>query len=325
MKKLLIDESLCNACGMCILGCELLTETNEGKAKVIPPGIVEESSLENALSAINICPVSAIRLEENVSDLTLDDFKRKLAEPLNFIMPDKTAYAYDASAFEGKLPMMSTSNEYKYQYKTFKKAEEAGLKEFCDQIYSQKAAMAQQIVISYKHDKVYKFMKYEEMDGNYKYEIHKNLIEKLKSYVKEFEILTGRSLDLPNDFFTFKTRNSNTFKDIDKYALDQGLAGAIAAEVDPPSSYSCYIDSDDTEICVKKSGWFKSDDWDTEDRWCFKVGEAVKELHKDLLHEANYVLSEQMQSYIESELKFFFEQTQFEWNDKISYLLKNIE
>ncbi len=311
MKKLLIDESLCNACGMCIIGCELLTETTEGKAKVIPPGIVEESSIESVLAAVNICPVSALRIDDSEKDTmqnVLEELKGRMLQPLTFKMPDKNLYAYNSDDYRDKMPMMKTANEGKYQHKSYSVAEEKGLKEFRDQIYSQKTAMAQQIIIAYKHDKVYKFMKYEEVDGNYKYDFHQKLIEQLKGYVKELEILTARSLTLPNDFFGFKIKNSDTFKLVDKYGMDQGMASAVAAEIDGYSSYSCYIDSDEKDLATRSIA-------------CFKTTEAVRELQNDLLREAKYVLEAQIGPNIEAELKTFYEKTDEEWREKIQYLL----
>ena len=98
MNKLTVDTTLCNACGMCFTSCDLLEENDEGKAQVVLPGIVDGEILGAVQSVVELCPVAALRIEEDATVLNLDDVKAKIRQTINFVMPDKSLYAYDENS-----------------------------------------------------------------------------------------------------------------------------------------------------------------------------------------------------------------------------------
>ena len=329
LKKLQMRTEKCTACGMCVLECSLLSERNDGKAEVLSPGFVTESDLKKIENIIKLCPGSALYLEAEKhkdSKAALLELKGKIKEPLILNMPSKDAYSFNKKDYA--TPMMGSPKEHRYEYSSYDKAKSAGESEFRDRIYAQRIPLIQQVVIAYKHEKIVKFMKYEESSGNYKFETKKMLENKLRSYIAEINAYTNDSLKLGPDFLNFSTQGSILSKDKDilNYKIDGGWTNTVDAELEPASWFSPWVDVDDTTVYVKKKSWFSSsDDYEEKDMYCFKLKDAVEKLGLQILDECQNCIPELANSDIEWELKEYHKELEKEWKRKVDYLINEID
>lgn len=328
MKKIVVIDEKCNACGMCTMECILLKETTEGKAEVILPGIISENMIKQVENIVNMCPAQALQILEveqgKSKKQVLAELKLKVEEPLNLLIPSQDNYAFNKSEYT--LPILGSPNEYRYNYKSYKSAESEGLSDFRDRIYSQKVAIAQQIIISYKHDKLLKFIKYEECNGNYKYETNKKLENKLREYVTEIEAYLKEKFILEESFFYFNTRDTYALELILKYGVDNGWAQKIASEVHSYDWFDTWIESDELSTLVEKKSWFSSNvEYEEKDMYCFKLAGASKELNNQILYECQNCIPELSNGHVESELEQYHKLLKIEWNQKIQKLVEKID
>lgn len=330
MKKIIVLAEKCNACGMCMMESDLLQETAEGKAEVIFPGIIPNNNIEQVKNMIKMCPTQALEIVEAAPGKSnkqiLQDLKSKMKEKLQLSMPSKDNYSFNKDEYT--LPILSSPAEYQYKYKSYDSAMSEGLSVFRDSIYSQRASIAQQIVISYKHEKMLNFIKYEERSGNYKYENNQKLENQLRGDVAEIEACTNQKLCMDKGFFEFNTKDTDVLKDILKYGVDRGWGERIANGdyIEPSDWFRPWIETDDRTTYVEKKSWFSSNvDYEEKYMYCFKLADASKELNKQILYECQSCIPELANGYIESELKEYHRLLEEEWNQKIKGLIGKID
>lgn len=319
MRKLKIDQSKCSMCGACLSAGALVHELSDGTVEVAGSGVIQGESEQVAENLVSICPEKAISIENYSIDV--NDLKAKIRKPLDLKMPDRSKYSFNKSDYS--LPVMSGRGEYQYKYSSDDRAESAGLSDFRDNIWGQRKAIAQQVIISYKHDKLLAIAQYSEEAGNYKYETIQTLVDKLKNYVEELESATGRKISLPSDFYEFKTRDSVVLKDILKYGVDDGWAERIANECENYSWFDTWIDSDYTTRMKRVHRWFGEDDYEDEDVYCYKLAGASKKLNGQILDECQSCIPDMIDQHIIGELKYFVDGITKEWNEKTKILIQS--
>lgn len=317
MKKMHIDQSKCSMCGACLTEGHLLKELSDGRVEVQGSGILKDDQMQAADALVELCPENALAIEEQAADI--DAIKAKIRQPLSLELPEKSRYSFNKEDYN--LSPVFGKGEHDYRYTSYSDASHAGLREFRDAIWGQRKAMAQQIIISYKHDKLMAVMQYEEKPGNYKYETIQRLTNLLKSYVDELEAATGKKLDLPGDFYTFKANNSVVLKDILRYRLDGGWAETVADECEPYDWFEPWIDVDDSTRMKVVKHFFGDDTYEDEDVYCYKLSGASKELNTQILNACQECIPEMADQEIESEMRFFHKELQTEWESKIKLLL----
>ncbi|MBR1553600.1 MAG: ferredoxin [Schwartzia sp.] len=317
MKKLTIDQSKCNMCGACLMTGELLHETAEGKIEINGAGIINDDNLAAAESIAKDCPENALSLAEQT--ISVEEIRARIRQPLELAMPDKSQYSFNKDDYS--LPILRGRGEYQYKYSSDEKAEREGLRDFRDNIYSQRKAIAQQVIISYKHEKLLAFMQYEEKEGNYKYDTIQMLIKQLKGYAEDLGAAMGGALALPSGFFEFQTKDRVVVKDVLKYSVDSGWAEQVASECEPYDWFDTWINSDDMVTGSKKSGWF-SDDYEDVYSSCYKLDEASAKLNQQILDECQSNIQELAEQAVKSELTAFHEGLLKEWKEKTEKLLQ---
>lgn len=317
MKKLTIDQSKCNMCGACLMADALLRETEEGKIEIKGAGIISDDALAAAESVVENCPEAALFLTEQTIDA--DEIRAKIRKPLELAMPDKNLYSFNKDDYS--LPILRGRGEYQYKYSSDEKAEREGLRDFRDNIYSQRKAIAQQVIISYKHEKLLAFMQYEEKEGNYKYDTIQGLVKRLKGYAEELGAAMGGVLALPSGFFEFQTKDRVVVKDVLKYSVDSGWAEQVASECEPYDWFDTWINSDDMVTGSKKSGWF-SDDYEDVYSSCYMLDEASAKLNQQILNECQNNIPELAEQAVKGELTAFHDGILKEWKEKTEKLLQ---
>ena len=317
MKRLCVDKTKCSMCGACLAEGTLLKELDDGTIELQGSGILQPSQEQAANAVAELCSEHALFIVEQEVDVSA--LKSKIRQPLVLDMPAKSLYSFQKSDYH--LPVLSGRGEYQYKYSSDNKAEREGLSDFRDNIWGQRKAIAQQVIISYKHDKMMPFLQYEEKSGNYKYDTIQRLSGLLKSYVDELEAGTGQKISLRNDFYDFKAKDSSVLKDVIKYGIDNGWADRIASECEPYDWFDSWIDSDYTTRMKVVHHIFGDDDYEDEDVYCYKLSNASKKLNEQILDECQNCIPEMSEQQIESEIRMFHEALKKEWDAKICALV----
>ncbi|MBP3819970.1 MAG: ferredoxin [Butyrivibrio sp.] len=317
MKKLHVDQDKCVSCGACIAECALLQENDEGKAVPVSGGVITIEIEQSVMNAVENCPVNALQIKDE--SRTLEQIKEELNKPLE--IPEVPSGAYQFNKENYHLPVMSGRGEYQYNYSSDDKAEREGLRDFRDNIYSQKKAIAQQVIASYKQEKLVPLMKYEEQAGNYLYETNKQLEEKLRSYVAEIEACLGKKFNKPQDFFGFATRHNKVIGWSTDY-LDESLASSVANACESYDWFDCYVNSDDM-IVGTKSYWYMDGDVDVY-KYCYRLNEASEKLNQQILDECQSIVPERAKKQIESAMQFYYQDLDKEWREKVK-IVKDVD
>ena len=317
MKKLHVDQDKCVSCGACIAECALLQENDEGKAVPVSGGVITIETEQSVMNAVENCPVNALQIKDE--SRTLEQIIEELNKPLE--IPEIPTSAYQFNKENYYLPVMSGRGEYQYNYSSDDKAEREGLRDFRDNIYSQKKAIAQQVIASYKQEKLVPLMKYEEQAGNYLYETNKQLEEKLRSYAAEIEACLGKKFNKSLDFFRFATRHNKVIGWSTDY-LDESLASSVANACESYDWFDCYVNSDDM-IVGTKSYWYMDGDVDVY-KYCYRLDEASEKLNQQILDECQSIVSERAKKQIESAMQFYYQDLDKEWREKVK-IVKDVD
>jgi len=210
MKKLVMDSFKCNACGACTLDCTLLNEKTDGTVEIVEPGIIQENLLPKIEDIVKHCSTQALEIKNSDISIDIDQLKEDMNKPVEVNVPDYDSYTFsldDKEEYLKELPDIYCDGEDEYEYKSYDSAESAGKSAFRNEVYSQAEAFIEKILVAYAQRKINSVARYAEIDGNIKYEAHQNLIKRLRSYVNQIEIYTGKKLNLSDDFYTFYTKD----------------------------------------------------------------------------------------------------------------------
>ena len=325
MKKLTISDK-CEACGLCLGISSAIQETSDGKANAVDGGIItDEKELTKLAKITKNCPAKAISIEEYSNVATkgkagIADLLRLMENKLQYKLPNKETYKF----VNAEIPIPYSPKDYCYDYKSDSKAMSEGLNEFNRIMYSQRQALIQQIIIKYKNEVLVPYLRYENKKGNFFHEAMQNAATKLKEYVLELEEKLGYKLQLPQDFFSFRSHEDRTWKDIslniERWTIDQGWATRIANELDELSEYKSWIDTDDTTISVQKSNFWGGDSYEEQERYCFKTQGVCKELAKDINFNCQLSLPDCAEEVIPSNLERFYSSLNKEWREKVEFI-----
>lgn len=262
LKKIKISDS-CVACGNCSLMTDLIVESQDGKAIPVDSGIIQENQLLKIQEVMESCAVKAISLENagmvnSKGKQGLNELKALFNEKFSTYkipLPNSSEYSFNRADYS--MPSAYASGEYRYEYKSSDKAEQAGLKEFDRIMYSQSKAIVQQILIQYKNNKLRNFAYYEKKQGNFYHDINQSLDKVIKEFVVEAQSLAGNNLNLPVGFSEFEVNPDNSF--LNSKIADGGIAyqlrhleevtivDGILAKREPVSYYDTWVDYDDRE------------------------------------------------------------------------------
>lgn len=327
MKKIVVQTGKCTSCGMCTVDCDLLQETMDGTVEVVSPGIIPEGQLEKIKEIVSLCPSGALFLKDDNFDANkaLQELKVKLKEPLKLSPPSKSDYRWEIDEkdeFVKELPVPYVSGEDDYCYKSPSDARSAGKQAFRDEIYSQADALAQQLVVSYWQRKLNAVVRYAEVGGNFKYETHRQLANKLKSYIHEIETCTGKKLSLPSDFLKFYTKDTEYIEHIQEKPNDW-LANRIRENLPSASEFYDSIKTDSEERFVTVSHFFGDDTHEVKKRYCYSLTKAIERFNR-YLGRTVFKCAKYTSQDGEREFDQFCREITAEWNKKADYLYKQV-
>ena len=327
MKKLVVKTENCTACGICTMDCGLLQETSSGTVEVVGEGRVPNDQLEKIKGIVALCPAGALSLVDDDFDATkaLENLKLKLNEPLKLSPPSKNDYYWELDErddYVKELPTPYISGENDYCYKSSSDARSAGKQAFRDEVYSQADALAQQLIVSYWQRKMYPIVCYAEISGNFKYETHKELTTKLKSYVHEIEACTGKNLSLPSDFYKFRTKDTEYIEDRQEKP-NEWLAGRIRENLPSASEFYERIKTDSEYHYVKVSHLFGDDTYEEKKRYAYNIQKAIESFNRQLGRTV-WKCGKYTSQDGEREFEKFCREITEEWKQKVEYLRKQI-
>ncbi len=325
MKKIVVKKEKCVACGICTIDSDVLMEDSEGFVEVIEPGIISDDKLDNMEKIVSLCPVKALSLASENIDMQekLRKLKIEMKEPLKLSPPAKSEYSWELeekNQYVEELPQPYISGEDDYCYKSRSDARSAGKAAFRDEVHSQADALAQQLVITYWQRKLNAVVRYAEVEGNFKYETHKALVNKLKSYVCEIEVCCGRKLSLPDDFYEFCTKDTEYIEDMQD-GPNEWLAERIHNNLPDASEFYNSIRTDGDETVVKVSHLFGDDTYEFKKRYAYNIQKCIYYFNRAIGRLAwrcgKYTLQDG-----EREFNRFCREITEEWDGKIDLLYK---
>ncbi|WP_294160417.1 ferredoxin [uncultured Selenomonas sp.] len=326
MKKLSLDLGKCDGCGICVLDCSLLQETSDGSVEVLAPGIIQTADLSKVEDVVRHCPTGALAVVEAGEGVDLTRLKAEMREPVEVAKPDYDDYAFrleDKDEYLKELPYLSADGEDEYEYKSSSSARSAGKSAFRNEIYSQAEALIEKILVAYNQRKVSSVARYATVDGNIKYEAHKKLIKRLQSYVNQIEAATGKRLNLPSDFFSFYTKDTDFIERMqdkpNSWAIDR-----IKENLESADSFYERIRTDDEETYVKVSHWFGDDDYKCVKRYSYSLTRAIEAFKRDVARKT-WKYGKYTKQDATREIDAFTRELQKEWEGKIQRLLREID
>lgn len=331
LKKIVISNE-CQACGSCSLSTQLIKESANGKAEPVEPAIVDDKNLASVQSVINSCPAKAIFLANigftnSTGKAGLNELKQIIIDRIKnykYSYPNRKEYEFNKSEYSA--PTAYGNGEYRYDYKSSDKAEQAGLKEFDRVMYSQSKAIIMQILVDYKNKKLRKYSYYDTEVGNYYYDFNRQMEQLLKQIVAEAKALSNGKINFPKDIDTFEVTpqfgisgdamNRELYVYQLRHIEELWFVQNIMNERESLSWYQTYIDTDDTEDSRGKY------------MYCYKnISDACSKFGGYLLNDTQYVMtgSDGVQPLVEAALKKFYEDAKKVVDGKVDALIKAID
>lgn len=333
MKKIVVSSN-CVACGACSMMTEYIIENSNGTVSPNGAGVVPPDKLEAFQEVIDVCPVKAISL--NNAGLVHKTGKEGLFELKQLIqsefngykipMPNSESYKFNKTNYH--VPTPWGSNERRYEYKNYDKAEEAGFREFDRIMYRQRKTLIQQVLVQYKTKALLDFTEYVDESGNYYYDINKSISRRLEEFVAQAQILSNNKLTLPPNFTecdfkpVFGTKGDKFDRERYVYPIKHleeiDIVDRIMAELEPLSWFKVYVNTADTQTYDGKK--FK-------DMYCYDLREVTNELAKWILNETEYILNyyDGIQGILEDNLPSVLKEMGKGINNKIQMLLEAID
>jgi ferredoxin len=322
MKKLVINSPKCNACGACALDCALLNEKSDGTVYVVEPGFIKMQLLPKVEEIVKYCPTQALNIIDVDGGIDIHKLKDDMNKPVEVEKPDYESYSFnleDRDEYLDELPNIYCDGEDRYDYKSDSSAVSAGKAAFRDEVYSQAEAFIEKVLVLYNQRKINSVARYAEVDGNIKYEAHKKLINRLKSYVHQIEIYTGKNINLDNDFYKFYTKDTDYIDEIQEqpnsWAIDR-----IKEYLESASHYYDYIKVDSIETYVEVKKFFGGTDYKYVKRYSYNLDRATKKFKKEIGRKT-WKYGRYTKEFAVAELDGFRRELQTEWNGKIEILL----
>ena len=275
MKRVSVSEK-CMLCGLCEQEnlSEVFVRGSSGKMEPLNNGLFDLEKYPQIAEVQAMCPAEAIQLdsEEIVTgdrNEILSKLNKMIYQELRdfpFVPPDEDDFRYESGVYQvAKIPARYKSAA---EYRSDESAERAGLSAFKQLVWSQHRLITKQYVSTYKVKKLKKYFSYEEMEGNYYFDINKKIEQLLQNAYDLAVAATDGKIKLPDDFCAFDVKPD--------WGYDNGYL----------ESYKLLEDFD---YDLQSTGFFHEasyyDSWidvDGDDRYYYNFEEAEAELRDDI-------------------------------------------
>lgn len=295
MKKIQVSDQ-CMGCGICFATSDLVKETSEGKATPNVKVGIHSNNLHIAEELINNCPVNAISIIEDgmtnkIGQEGLKELKEKaiklLREYPDISLPPESEYKFNRDEYSISTPY--PEGQYKHEYSSSYKAEEAAKQEFNRIMYSKINIYIQNIVMEYKVKYMRKYYTCNNEEGSHYTAYNEKVKEVLNKIEGEINALTERKDLLPNNFSDFdvfpdNSRNSTAYLYQINELFGMDIVDIVRREFDKESyhrigEYDCYWNWDSME-CTEYRRFGSRE----VEKYCYyDVEEACRELAKDII------------------------------------------
>lgn len=294
MKKKLVINGKCIACGLCI-DCSYISETSDGTIEIKGSGIVDEKDEEDVNKIIELCPENILALKEIESKSKSqieEDIKKAIAE-FKLDVPDRKEFDYDTEKAHIGLPF-AIPGDGRFIYSSESKARSAAKSEIDRSLYSKRDSVIKNIINDYRSEKLSMYYDYKEVDSNFYYNANKKAQKVLDKILESIQSLEA-DIAIPGSLTKIDARpdrKSGYVDGIGEYLLY--ASGAVLAELDDPSLYglNAYVDYADIE---------EMDTYETGRRG------KLKEVQK-YCYTNTYQVSNEITSDLKSALKWGFDE-----------------
>lgn len=250
MKQLEISND-CILCGLCEdkKFDSIFSLQDDGSLNVCNSGLVDMDTVPALERLIKACPTGALLLKDIETlqgtpkevYIQLNQFIYEKLRDYPFNLPDSDAYEYQMGVYQ--VPRISANYRSAAKYRTYDRAEDAGISEFRITVWSQAKAIGRQYIAQHKIKKLKQFYTYGTGEESY-YETVNNEIAQLLYQAKQMaDVITNNQSGLPRDFTKFDVAPDwgydNMYKDLLKnYETRQY---DFEHHLEPADEYRCYV------------------------------------------------------------------------------------
>ena len=305
--KVLVN-STCNGCGACSALCDCFVDGKDGKALPVGDGCFSTEFLSMIQEAKDTCPENAISyvrgsiIKEKgvVSCEDITAFIEKYI--LNYKYPRPKYEDYKWKDYRPDVDGEGFISWSQYEYSSFEKARDAGVKELDRIIFEHIDTYIGQALIEYKHDVLTPLIVYEEKENNYYYREKKRVEALITNILDELEAVTSKVVENRTEWtsiemipeFGYNGKNFESLTQIEKYT------GMVKGDLHNARYYTEWIDEDSIEEFAGSG--FLGDKYVT--KWAFNARDAVREIANDLNSGARDGIRKHFKSAIEGCFQF---------------------
>lgn len=276
IKEIQISDA-CTNCGLCEQEefKDVFAYQSFGKMGVLHNGLIDLALFPKVSELTGLCPVQAIKIvDPQVETMDKNDALKEFNRLVNHELRDfpfKAPAYYDYAYEQGVYTALQIPAHYRSEakYLTDETAEDAGIREFKNAVFTQKDNIVKQYLTAYKVKVIQNYIKYEEVPENYYFSINRRISNLLEKAYQLAEIVTDKQLSLPETFYQFEVRPElkpeftiRKLSELEKLDMELERSGFFHADVN-------YY-----RMCVETGGDFKSCWYDFTD--------AEKEFRKDI-------------------------------------------
>lgn len=286
IKEIIIDKK-CSLCGLCEQEelKEVFDVDKSGNLIALNSGMVDVERYPKITEVEKMCPVSALQLKEVEVAVdkgeALQQFNQLVNKELRdfpFDPPSYYDYDYEINVYHA-LPVPAQYKS-KSTYFSDDAAQDAGLRAFDREVYSQYKSIVRQYVAAYKVKRLKQYYTYEEVEDNYYYHINSEISKRLNKAVQLAQIVSDGKADIPDDFDRFEIRPQfqkiesswKKLKDLETYDIDLSHSG----DFHTLDYYRFYIDTDEGEELKSITYDFTSVEESFRDDLDFAINDAME-------------------------------------------------
>lgn len=248
-------SSQCDGCGVCSATCKYFEDGLDGKAVPVNGGIIEKKQLSQIEEVESTCPMNAIthrigsviKSNGSVTKLDIKDFVQKNIIEFEYPKPQYKDFAYSGKPC---FDVCVGDVHSQYVYKSYDKAVDAGFEQAKRVVFDKIKRTVVNELIKYKQSKLSPLFTFEKNQSNFYYNCNCSIENLIKSVLYEIEAISEKEIDVEKiakiESEPDLGSNAKKFDYVSNIEYYMGNKGK--EDVESPSWYKCYIDTDDMEV-----------------------------------------------------------------------------